>query len=95
MAFLRDEKIKVADYEKQGVLVGEKLGPIPFAILKFFDENKGSSKKIGRFISDFADEVNRIGNPKQKTMFDDDLMPSKLEIINKLFSNIAKDKTLS
>jgi hypothetical protein len=93
MAFLRDQGISVADYGNQGVLLGEKLGEVPLAILNFFDENKRSSNSIARFVSDFADEVERIGNPKQNKLFDDGPIPSKIEIINKIIADIAKDKS--
>lgn len=69
LAALRDVGLSVPDYLSQQGMFGQELSDQARALLKVFDENRRSSKRLTEVLNDFADRVEGIGSPKQAGLF--------------------------
>lgn len=68
---LRQEGKPVKDYLNEQSMFSEYQDTDEMRdVLKFFDENKRSGKKIGTFLREIANLIERQGNPKQVTLGD-------------------------
>lgn len=67
---LRDQKMTVEEYLKQGQLFGEDLSPIGKDILVVFDKHKRSGARLTTILSDYAKAVELLGDPRQGSMIE-------------------------
>jgi hypothetical protein len=77
---LREQRMSVDDYMRQGKLFGEDLTETQLQILAALDERSRSSKQVRELIGGWADLVEQSPNPNQANMFGD-APPGKEELI--------------
>jgi len=81
-AELREKRMSVDEYMRQGKLFGEDLTADQLDILQALEERSRSSKQIREFVTGWADMVERSPDPNQINMFGDP-PPSKQELIGR------------
>lgn len=69
---IRENGETVAEALEQTGLFNTGLSPEAKIILQYIDNNKRSMNNIRKFLMDYAVEVENKGDPKQKSMFDDE-----------------------
>jgi hypothetical protein len=75
-SFLRERKIKPAEFVNQRALPGQKeLSPTEKLILLSFDEFKRSARAVAGIIENYYAAADAVGDPQQPSMFGD-LMPT-------------------
>lgn len=81
-AELREQRMSVDDYMRQGKLWGEDLSADQLRILQALDERSKSSKAVRELVAGWADLVERSPNHNQINMFGD-APPSREELISR------------
>lgn len=79
-AQLREQRMSVDDYMRQGKLWGEDLTENQLQVLQALDERSRSSKAVREMVAGWADLVERSPNPDQINMFGD-APPTKKELM--------------
>jgi hypothetical protein len=77
---LREQRMSVDDYMRQGKLWGEDLTPTQMQILAALDERSRSSKQVREMVTGWAELVEQSPNPNQANMFGD-APPGKEELL--------------
>lgn len=80
-ADLRASNMKVDEFVAQGDMFGTGIGGESVALMRHMEENKRSTKAIAEAITSYYDEVRKLGDPKQSSMFDTP-PPTRAEILS-------------
>ena len=88
LSFLREQGTPVEEYINQTSLLDEKLTPLAKDILRVFDTNKRSAKKIMDIFNTYIDAVDKIGDPKQESMFGEGEKPTHAEILQAAINEV-------
>lgn len=88
---LKREGLKVKDMLDQQALFDDGLPPEVRNILIGLDENARAPKRVAEMIGRMVDEVDRLGDPRQASMFEDIPRPAAPELIMKAIESVRSD----
>jgi hypothetical protein len=80
-ARLRAEGIGVEAELAQLNLFGDPRTDLTKRLLRFFDQNSRSGKKVNDFLQAYVRRVRAAGNPKQKSLFGEKKEPAAMELV--------------
>ena len=91
LARLKREGPKVEEYLAQIGMFGAELTPEQLALLRFFETNKRSAKKIREFMQGYAAEVMAQAAPSQAALFGDFQRSSKADLMGVVGKKLGFD----
>lgn len=88
---LKADGTKVKDMLDQGALFDNGLPPEVQNILIGLEENARAPKRVAEMIGRMVDEIDRLGDPRQVSMFEDIQRPGAPELIMKAIESVRAD----
>jgi hypothetical protein len=88
---LKRDGIKVKEMLDQGALFDNGLSPEIQNILIGLEENARAPKRVAELMGRIVDEIDRLGDPRQDSMFGDIPKPTTPELILSAIESIRKD----
>ncbi len=91
LSSLRQEGRSIESFFQQTDLFGEQLDPLAKDVLRVFDKHKRSTRKLIEIFNSYANAVDKLGDPKQKGLFEDLKLPTKGEILEAATNRMEMD----
>lgn len=91
LSSLRQEGRSIESFFQQTDLFGEQLDPLAKDVLSVFDKYKRSTRKLIEVFNSYINAVDKLGDPKQKGLFEDLKLPTKVEILEAATNRMEMD----
>jgi soluble lytic murein transglycosylase-like protein len=88
---LKRDGMKVKDMLDQGALFDTGIRPEVQNLMIGLEENARAPKRVAELIGRTVDEIDRLGDPRQATMFGDIAQPTGAELVNAAIESIRRD----